>query len=93
MRPAQRFLVAGIVVGVAEIALGIVLEGTAPYFWACAAVTAAFAFLARRLIEPPPPDGGDDPPQGDEEPPDPPWWPQFESQFRDHVLTRQAPRA
>ena len=92
MGPAQRFLAAGVCVAAAEVVLGIALSGTAPYFWTCAAVTVAFAIVARRLVEPPPGGRGRDIP-GDAEPPEPPWWPEFEAQFRDHLLTARDPRA
>jgi hypothetical protein len=93
VRPAQRFLLTGILVALSELSLSLVLEGTWRYFLALSLATAALAALVHRLLDAPPRGGGGPGPgTGDEDPP-PPWWPDFERQFRDHVLTEPAPRA
>jgi hypothetical protein len=99
MRPAQRFLAIGIVIGLVEAALGLLVADTvlAAYLILCGATSVAFAIAAHRLLDGPPrPPGenggpGDDP--TDPPPPEPPWWPEFEAQFRAHVQERVRPHA
>jgi len=91
VRPAQRFLAIGLLIGLVEVVIGLPLIGTVLgwYFLVLGAVTAAIAVAAHGLLEPPPRDdeGGDDggggPPEGD-----PPWWPEFESAFRAYLRDR-----
>lgn len=91
MGPAKRFLVIGLAIACAEALIGIPLIGTILgwYFWVLAAVTAALAIGAHRLLEPPGDDdgghggGGGGPPDGD-----PPWWPEFERDFRRYLQER-----
>jgi len=68
-------------------ALGWLLIGVSPAFFAgCAAVTLAVALLAAPLMRPRPDDGGDGRGRSDSGPPgddEPPWWPQFERDLRD----------
>jgi hypothetical protein len=67
-------------------ALGWLLLGVPPVFFAgCAAVTLAIALLAAPLMRPRPDDGeggegGEGPPTPDGG--EPPWWPDFERAFR-----------
>ena len=96
MGPAKRFLAIGLAVALAEALAGVPLLGTilGSYFWVLAAVTAALAIGAHRLLEPPRGGGdgggggGDDPPGGE-----PPWWPDFESDLRSYLQERDRDRA
>jgi hypothetical protein len=89
---------AGFAVAAVEAALGLVALSTelALYFFACAAATAAFGVVARRLLDRPREDPGDDggggPPRDPDDPPPPPWWPDFEAGFRAYVRERERPR-
>ena len=93
VRPSQRFLLAGLTVAAAELSLSLVLEGTWRYFLALAAATVLLAVVAHRRLEPPRGDDGRGGGGSDPTDPDPPWWPEFERQFHDHVLTGPSERA
>jgi hypothetical protein len=95
MSPARRFVLAGVIVGVVEGALGVLASpvGLGPYLWACAAASAAIAIVVHRLLAPRRDDPGDD--DGglrrgtDDDPPPPPWWPDFEDAFRAYARERE----
>lgn len=98
-RAARRFRVSVLGVAATEAALALVAlpTGLTPYLLACAALTAALALAAYRLMTPR--DDGDDgrgddggpggPPRDD---PPPPWWPEFEADFRRHAAERERGR-
>jgi hypothetical protein len=73
-------------------ALGWLLLGVPPLFFAlCAGVTLAVALLAAPLLRRPPDDGEDDSGGGPRGPDggDPPWWPGFERDFRAYCEARR----
>ena len=74
-------------------ALGWLLIGVPPVFFAgCAAVTLTVALLAAPLMRPRRDGGGDGGGRGGSHPPDddePPWWPQFEREFRAYADERR----
>jgi hypothetical protein len=73
-------------------ALGWLLLGVPPYFFAgCAVVTLGGALLAAPLLSPRGDDDGDDDGGGGPSGPDdgePPWWPEFEREFREYAGRR-----
>ena len=77
-------------------ALGWLLLGVPPVFFAgCAVVTFAGALVAAPLMRPRPDDDDGDGGGGggDGGPDEPPWWPDFERDFRRHVERQPRQRA